>query len=136
MPSIALDSGPAYALFDRTDKHHRRAADFIASVSAADLVTNVAVITEVSFLLGPSAPTFLLWVARATTIDGETTADLPRIAQFLRKFADLRPDFADAAVMIMCERRGISRIATVDSDFGVYRMKGNRRLINVFPSPS
>jgi predicted nucleic acid-binding protein len=41
-------------------------------------------------------------------------------------------DFADVSLVAMAERLGISRVASVDRDFAIYRMAGARRFENVF----
>lgn len=128
MASIALDSGPAIALFSKRDVHHERAVGFIRSVEAGALVTTAAVVTEVAFVLGARAPQFIDWVQAAAEIDGQIGGDLPRIAAILRKYKTLRPDFADASLVALCERRGVGKIATVDSDFAVYRMNSGKAL--------
>ena len=101
------------------------------------LVTNVAVITETAHMLSFSAAAradFLGWVARLE-IDLGTAADLPRIVAIMAKYEDLPADFADASLVALCERRGISAIATFDSDFEVYRLKGRKRFTRVPTRP-
>ena len=98
-------------------------------------MTNVAVLTEVTFMLNftEGLPAqFLDWAAKALVIDQHTDGDLPRIATILRKYNDLPADFADAALLAMCERRDITQIATLDGDFNVYRTTKRRTLKNVF----
>lgn len=133
MPSVALDSGPAYALFDKSDKHHDRAVRFVRSAKAGSLVTNIAVITEVAYLLARRAPEFLAWVHMAAEIDKDTPADLPRIREFMLKYRDSQPDFTDASLIAMCERMGIRDIATIDvRDFSIYRTRDGKRLSIAF----
>ena len=64
-------------------------------------------------------------------VDRETASDLRRIIQLMEKYAELPADFADAALLAMCERTGIERIATLDSDFDVYRLANGKALTNV-----
>ena len=48
--------------------------------------------------------------------------DLPPILRILEKYADLRPDLADACLVHLAEREGIDTIFTLDRrDFSVYR---------------
>jgi predicted nucleic acid-binding protein len=56
----------------------------------------------------------------------------PRIVEIMRKYADLPADFADAALVAMCERRGIGSVASLDRHFDVYRTADRKRLRNVF----
>ena len=133
MPSIALDSGPAYALFDKSDKHHDRAVALVRGAKPGSFVTNIAVITEVAYLLGGQAPGFLAWVHQSARIDTGTPADLPRIREFMLKYRDSTPDFADASLVAMCERLNIRSIATIDvRDFAIYRTRDGKRLTIAF----
>ncbi len=41
-------------------------------------------------------------------------------------------DLADASLVVLAERLGIAEILTVDrADFDVYRLSGNRRIVQV-----
>jgi uncharacterized protein len=136
VPSIVVDAGPLIALFDRDDRHHRRALEFVRTCRSK-LVTNVPVLTETSYLLRFSVEAqrdFLLWAHRALDIDDGTPADLPRIAALLEKYRDIPADFADVSLVAMAERRRLSRIATLDKDFAIYRVFGKRAFENVLPS--
>jgi uncharacterized protein len=66
-------------------------------------------------------------------IDQATAGDLPRIAVLLEKYRDLPADFADASLVALAERRNLSRVASVDSDFAVYRTLSGRAFTNEFP---
>ncbi len=133
MPSIIVDSGPLYALFNRDDRHHPAALDFVRRLQD-ELLTNLLVLGEVAYLLHRSTAArrdFLGWAHGALTIDIETVRDLPRIVALLDKYADLPADFADASLIALAERVGVSRVASVDRDFHIYRRLGNEA-INVF----
>jgi predicted nucleic acid-binding protein len=41
-------------------------------------------------------------------------------------------DFADAVVVALCERLGITHVASVDRHFAIYRYKGRTKFVNVF----
>ncbi len=59
-----IDSGPLIALFDKDDKYHKNALEFIKKLKG-ELISNYAVITEVSHLLDYSVRVqvdFLRWV--------------------------------------------------------------------------
>lgn len=48
--------------------------------------------------------------------------DLSRMRQLMQKYHDLPMDFADAALVTVAEREGITRVFTLDRrDFDVYR---------------
>ena len=60
--------------------------------------------------------------------DKEDSAPFVRIAELLRKYANLDPDWADVSLVWLAETTGIKRIATVDvADFSVYRIHGRKR---------
>ena len=99
------------------------------------MLTNIPVVAEVAFILRvnhDARSDFLGWVQCAVTIDLGSRGDLPRIAELIDKYRDLRADFADASLVAMAERLHIRRIATVDSDFSVYRINGKQPFENVF----
>ncbi len=134
MPSVVVDTGPIVALFDKDEREHAAAQQFIGG-STANLVTNVAVFTEVLFLLAFSVQaqtSFLEWSQQALEIDRDTAEDIPRIIEIIKKYADLPADFADASLVALCERRGIDAVATLDKHFDVYRTSARKRLRNVF----
>lgn len=135
MPSIIVDAGPLIALFDRDDRHHGQAVAFVRDCRSA-LVTNLPVLTEATFLLRFSTAAqrdLLWWALRALEIDTGTAADLPRIVDLLEKHRDLPADFADVSLVALAERLKLTRVASVDRDFAIYRLPGHRRFENVFP---
>ena len=49
-------------------------------------------------------------------------SDVPRMRELMRKYRDLPMDVADAALVTVAEREGITRVFTLDRrDFEVYR---------------
>jgi len=134
VPSIVVDAGPLIALFDRDDRHHRRAVELIRT-RALRLITNLPVLTEATFLLRFSAAAqrdLLWWAHKSMEIDQDTPADLPRIIATMDKYRDLPADFADASLVALAERLNILRVASLDRDFAIYRIAGKRRLENFF----
>lgn len=132
--TTVVDAGPLYALFDRRDRRHAQALDFLKR-QADPMITTAPVITEVAFLLRRSADTrlkFLRWSHSYLEIDAELGSDLPRIADILAKYRDIRPDFADASLVALCERRRLRRVASIDKDFAIYRTLTNEPFDNVF----
>jgi uncharacterized protein len=134
VPSIVVDAGPLIALFDRDDHHHRRAVEFVRTCRSR-LITNFPVLTEATFLLRFSVDAqkdLLWWAQRSLEIDQNTSSDLPRIMDLLDKYRDLPADFADVSLLALGERLNVLRVASVDSDFAIYRLSGKRRFENVF----
>jgi hypothetical protein len=134
VPSIVVDAGPLIALFDRDDRHHRRAVEFIRD-QRSRLVTNLPVLTDAAFMLRFSREArrdFLWWAHRSLDIDQSTSGDMPRIITLLDKYHDVSADFADAALVAMAERLNLLSVASLDRDFAIYRLSGKRRFENVF----
>ena len=132
---VVVDSGPLVALFDRGDASHERAVAFVNECES-ELVTQLAVVTEVMYLLRyrhNAQLDFLRWVSGGgVLIKDTTTEDLFRARQLIEKYADRPMDFADALLVALCERLDVPEIATIDSDFEIYRFKGRRRFVNLF----
>ena len=132
--SIIVDAGPLIALFDRDDRHHFRAIEFVRNCQTR-LLTNLPALTEAAFVLRFSIEAqrdLLWWVREALDIDRNTPDDLPRIIALMQKYRDLPSDFADASLVALAERLNVRRIASVDRDFLIYRLPGRRRFENVF----
>ena len=58
--------------------------------------------------------------------------DFSRIAELNAQYADLPGDFADLTLIVISERLNISAIATLDSDFDVYRRYRKKPFERVF----
>lgn len=132
---VAIDTGPLVALLDRREAEHQRAAEFLKGCKG-ELVTNLAVVTEAMHLLdfAIAGPIILLKMinAGAPKLVHPEDEDLARAADLMQKYADRPMDFTDGLLVAMCERLGIDRIASMDADFGIYRLHGRKRLRNVF----
>ena len=134
MQSIVIDSGPLIALFNGKDRYHQQAVSFIENLEG-NLYTNIAVITEVVHLLDFSQQAqqdFLGWVEQAVIIDQSTIEDWSRIIELLKKYADLPADFADASLIVLCERLNTRYVASVGSDFTIYRNHLKKPFNNLF----
>jgi uncharacterized protein len=133
--SIVVDAGPMIALFDRSDAYHAHAREFLERSGDARLITNSLVIGEVAAMLSDVRPNlyrFLDWIGAVVQIDDALLDDLPRLAAIMKKYGDLPADLADASLVALCERRGVTTVASIDSDFDVYRLPKGRRFENVF----
>lgn len=130
-----VDSGPLIALFDKDDRYHKKAVECIKNFRG-ELISNCAVLTEVTHILdfSVSAQTdFLQWVAAgAITLMEIIPEDLDRIIELTRKYSDLPIDFADASLVVLCERLNIKNVISVDKDFRILRMKDTKALHNLF----
>jgi len=60
--------------------------------------------------------------------DVEAVAGPSVLAAIIQRYASLPCDYADATLIALAERTGVSAIATIDQrDFSVYRIKGRKR---------
>lgn len=135
MQNIVVDAGPLIALFDRDDSYHSTAREFLQRSAEVRLVTTSLVIGEVAAMLSDIQPNllrFLEWLLAVVEIDDALRDDLPRVVEIMQKYGDLPADLADVSLVALCERRGITTIASIHSDFDVYRLSKGRRFKNVF----
>lgn len=147
LPALALrdllcDSGPLAALFNRSDAYHPQAMAYFKRHGAhVRLLTTWEVISEVMYFLDFSANAqadLLLWLHEGATRDririaSLQTDDLPGLATQMRKYADRPMDLADASLVWLANRVGVTDIITVDrADFAVYRTNKRKTFRNVF----
>lgn len=134
MKSILVDAGPLIALFDRDDKYHAIVISFLHKYKGR-FITTWPVITEVSHMLSFSADVqiaFLEWLRRdALDIVSLEKNHLHRIIELSKKYSDVPMDLADSSLLVVSEMSGIKEIMTIDSDYYIYRIKGNKALKNV-----
>jgi len=119
------------ALIHADDRHHAACREPLASIREP-LATVWPVITEAMYLLGfsPDAQDALwrLLGREAVKILPLDAADVPRMRELMRKYRDLPMDLADAALVRVAERGGLSRVFTIDRrDFELYRPRVVRR---------
>jgi predicted nucleic acid-binding protein len=134
--AVIVDSGALYALFDRRDDHHKASLAWISASRHRTLVTNVCVLTEVTYLLhrrglGEAVDPFLEWATTSLLVDRDTVDDLPRIRAIMGQYADLPADFTDASLVALAERTACFTVASVDRDFTIYRSASRRTFTNL-----
>jgi predicted nucleic acid-binding protein len=124
---ILVDTGPLVALANDKDDAHS-ACERLLTTIAGPLLVPAPVLTEVCYLLetrrGPELEAdFLADLAEGVMeLVGLTRADLIRMVDLVRTYADLPLGAVDASVVAIAERRGISEIATLDRrDFSIVR---------------
>lgn len=116
---LVVDTGPLVATADRADKDHA-ACRALLEGDEGPLVTTALVIAEAAYLidrqLGPQAETSLY----TAIIEGQLeiaeldNSDWARIRELVTTYADLRLGGTDASVITLAERRGTTRIATLN----------------------
>ena len=120
-----LDAEPLVALVHASDQDHLCCRTALSSIRRP-LCTVWPVIIEAIFLLDFSwraqdAVWDMLEEGRVSLFSLET-ADVRRMRELMQKYRDLPMDMADAALVAVAEREGITRVFTLDRrDFEVYR---------------
>lgn len=135
MKSILIDAGPLIALFDKSDSYHLKAISFLKKIKRP-LITTWPVVTETSYMLNFNLKVqmnFLEWIHRGGMEILEIDKGyIFRLIELTKKFNDVPMDLADATLIVASEITGVREIASIDSDFYVYRDIRNRYLQNIF----
>lgn len=126
-----IDTGALLALLDRTDRWHAACVAAFRQLRLP-LVTSEAVLTELFHLVGDgrhemeTAWKFIRSGAiRLAIIEDQ---ELPEIQTVMSRYWDRPMDFADATLVYLARREGLSTIFTVDhADFNTYRIEGRKR---------
>lgn len=133
MGRALVDTGAIVALVNRDDRHHGEAVEWFRGFRG-QLLTTEAVITETAYVLAASPAhqrAALLWLERARAaglLQVEAVADYAALARIIAQYGDLPCDYADASLIALAERTGVTAIATIDQrDFSVYRLRGRKR---------
>lgn len=134
-PVFLADTGILVAFFNRGDRYHDRVYDFIRNTTSA-ILTTAACIAETMHLLprDTKVQNELLTMLSNGIIECENlqALDFSRIAELNIRYADMNPDFADLALVTISERLDIPAIATLDSDFDIYRRYRKQPFERVF----
>lgn len=114
-----VDTGILYALADKGDAWHRRAAASVIGFLGR-LIVPASVIPEACYLLnsclGPFAETAFLVALnnREMAVEQVTGPDMSRTGEILKQYADANIGFVDASLVAVAERLGINTIFTTD----------------------
>jgi predicted nucleic acid-binding protein len=117
--TLLLDTGAAYAYYDRDDRWHDAMRAAIDAEPGA-LALPAVVIPEIDHLLGTRIGPQAQHVLYTDIVDAVyLVVDLEpqgyaRVLELNRRHADLRLGFVDAAVAALSEQLGVRRVATVD----------------------
>lgn len=140
MKRVLVDTGPIVAVLNRRDQYHQACVDALHEMPGP-LFTCWPVITEAVWLLGQGfhGPEHLQRLINS--IDSGflvllplATQDALPVATILKKYRDLRPQLADAALVHLAARDGLDTVFTLDHrDFSVYRLPRGRAF-RVLPS--
>jgi predicted nucleic acid-binding protein len=128
---VLLDTGPLVALLSRNDANHDRARQLFADC-APPFRCCEAVVAEACFLLrkvhamGP-ADVVALGARGVYSIAISAEEHWTSIQALFKKYSNRPISLADACLIRCAEIHQEPRIATFDSDFGVYRWTRNRK---------
>ena len=124
MKRVLVDSGFLVALGIESDPRHRAARDFLDSYVGLLLVP-APVVTETCYFLSTAGKVRLLdWLRKLPrrVLDLPVYA-YPKVSETLTRYAELKPDFTDAAIVWLAEDTGCRAILTVDvRDFSTFRL--------------
>jgi predicted nucleic acid-binding protein len=132
-----IDTGAILALLNKTDRWHRICVDAFKQLRLP-LATSEAVLAELFHLVGDNRhdteAAWRLLRSGAFVMATIEDAELPRIQALISRYCDRPMDFADATLVHLAKREGISTIFTTDiADFETYRI-GDRRRFRVVPA--
>lgn len=137
MKNTLIDAGPIIALFSKRDKYHKKAIEFIQQYEGR-LYTTWPVIAEASHMLNFSSiaqVNLLKWIYRGglwmVEMDNEKCH---RLIELTEKYDDVSIDLADATLIVSSEFLQSKEIASIDSDFYIYKNIRNQYLTNIFIS--
>jgi len=132
---VLTDTGPLVAILSSTDQYHEVCLQTVQSLRGP-LLTCWPVITEAAWLL-QSTPLGFERLLRSIS-DGAVEIlpvvgkEAAAVAEIMKKYGNLRPQFADVMLVYLADRENIRTIFTLDRrDFSVYRAgrKGSFRIV-------
>jgi hypothetical protein len=127
---VLVDAGPLVAVFSDRDRAHQICVNALMTLPER-LLSCWPAITEAAWLLRTFSPGWQLLLAG---IDSGLIEVLPLagtearpIGDLMKKYKDIRPQFADAALVYLAHRERIDTIFTLDRrDFSIYRNSRGR----------
>lgn len=119
---IVVDTSVLVALTDRDDRHHKRCRTWLAETSERLLIPPT-VLAEACYLIdrefGPETEAVFIDDIGMTDespyeLVGLVDADLRRMAELVRQYADRRLGGTDSSIVAICERLGVETVATLN----------------------
>jgi predicted nucleic acid-binding protein len=121
---VLIDAGPIIAYYSAKDKWHSRVKSFYETFTG-QLVTTCPVVTEAMHLMRANylvQNELLSHISRGLyTVVPLEPPDFARMAELNIKYAEIPCDFADLSLVVVSERLDIKDVASLDSDFDIYR---------------
>ena len=120
-----VDSGPLYAVIDRSDDDHARCLETLQRLDL-QLVIPALVVAEVSYMVGRhlGADVEAAFLRGLERLDVESPApeDWEGIAALVERYSDFPLGGTDASVAVLAERLGTDVVITLDyRHFGAIR---------------
>lgn len=131
---LLLDTGPLVALLNRRDRHHRWAVEALAV--RARVITCESVLSEAFFLLSASsrASAGLRGMLSERALEVAKLSDeLGPITKLMGRYANVPMSLADSCLVRLSELFPKGVVATIDSDFLVYRRFGRQVIPVLMP---
>ena len=131
------DAGPLVALLDADEPDHERCRTSLDQLRLP-LLTTWPAFTEAMYLIGRAGgwtgqkALWQLLLREDLVIAPPSRRATERAAGLMEKYAGRPMDLADATLVALAEERRITRIFTLDADFGLYRV--GRRRFEVVPA--
>ncbi len=125
------DTGALLAILDRDDRWHRVCSEAFRHLRKP-LLTSEAVLTELFYFVGRSRMELeTAWAflrTGAVYVCPIHDEEMQSLRTLMVRYADRPMDFADATLVHLARREGVSTILTVDqAAFNTYRIEGRRR---------
>ncbi len=134
--AVLVDTGPLVAILRAEDQYHELCVRTLKQLRDS-LLSCWPVITEAAWLLRrhPRAIEKLLLGSAGSFLELAhlSGAEAAPIAEILNRYAELRPQLADATLVYLAQRENVHTIFTLDRrDFSVYRT-ARKRAFHIVP---
>ncbi|QBS42364.1 type II toxin-antitoxin system VapC family toxin [Nocardia sp. CS682] len=115
---IVCDTGPLLAIANSKDSEHQSCTTALID-EPGPLIVPATIVTEVCYMLakhGPQAEAQFLRALAAEELQVEplTSSDFGRMAELVIQYGSFPLGAADASVVAVAERLGVSTVATLD----------------------
>jgi uncharacterized protein len=132
---LLIDTGILVAFYDAADPQHQNVFELLGQYRGK-LITTLSCVTETMWLLASDdrvQTEFLRHLSREIYhCEPLIPQDFDRIRHLNQQYKDIPADFADLSLVAISERLDIAAIATLDSDFDIYRRYRNQAFDRVF----
>ncbi|MDX2128080.1 MAG: PIN domain-containing protein [Chloroherpetonaceae bacterium] len=134
--SVIVDTGPLVAFINKKDQFHLWSKKVFESISPP-LITCESVISESVYLLKkyPNGVNIIFQILERglVKVDFSLANEINNVKGLVEKYSDVLMSVADACLVRLAELNPKTPILTVDSDFLIYKMFGNKSLVTISP---